>query len=44
MKDYYHGQGTFNENNGIKYTGQFVDNLKEGFGKEEWPDGDSYEG
>jgi hypothetical protein len=39
-----HGQGTFNYNDGRKYTGQFVDGHIEGFGKEEWPNGDSYEG
>jgi hypothetical protein len=44
LKDNYHGQGTYKLNDGSKYTGQFVDDLCEGFGKIEWLDGSSYEG
>jgi hypothetical protein len=39
-----HGQGTYKWNDGRKYTGQYVDGLKEGLGKMELPNGDSFEG
>jgi hypothetical protein len=38
------GQGTLFRNDGAKYTGQFVDGLREGFGKMEFRCGSSYEG
>jgi 1-phosphatidylinositol-4-phosphate 5-kinase len=44
LKDNYHGQGTYYSSDGRKYTGQFVDGLREGFGKLEFPYGASYEG
>ncbi len=37
-----HGEGTFYKKDGKEYTGSWVDNLREGYGKFEWPDGDSY--
>ncbi len=38
------GQGTINYIDGSQYTGDFVDSLKEGYGKMEFPNGNSYEG
>ncbi len=42
--NYFNGQGTYIWNDGRKYKGKFVDDLPEGYGIMEYPDGDVYEG
>ena len=39
-----HGFGTFTWPDGRKYTGQFVDNYREGEGTYTWPDSSNYSG
>ena len=38
------GFGFYLYNDGIRYDGQFVDDLKEGYGTYTWTDGRKYEG
>ena len=39
-----HGYGVYSWADGRKYTGDFVDDLKDGEGILEWPDGRKYTG
>ena len=39
-----HGYGIYTWSDGRIYTGEFVDDLKEGEGTLEWPDGRKYVG
>ena len=39
-----HGYGTLKHANGTQYSGNWVDDLEEGFGKNYWPNGCFYEG
>ena len=39
-----HGKGIFSWKDGRKYTGEYVNDKKEGVGIFEWPDGRRYEG
>jgi len=39
-----HGQGIFEWSNGIRFEGEYLNDLKHGIGKFEWPDGRWYKG
>ena len=39
-----HGYGIHFSNNGVRYEGQFIWELKDGFGSYEWGDGRKYTG
>lgn len=38
------GRGTFRWPSGLRYTGEYVDNKRQGYGEQEWPEGSRYEG
>lgn len=37
------GKGVYTHSGGARYEGQWKNDLQNGFGKEEWPDGAKYE-
>ena len=39
-----HGRGTYTWANGMRYEGDYVEDVKEGNGVFDWPDGRRYEG
>jgi hypothetical protein len=44
MNGMAHGKGVYYENEGPIYDGEWVKNVKHGFGIEKWPSGSFYEG
>ena len=39
-----HGKGEYSWTDGRKYSGNYINDKKSGFGVFEWPDGRKYEG